>query len=349
MRRLAPALIAGALALGTTLCACATEVPAQTGLRDAIALSYKTIPLSRSQPKAMRIGRLIYRGGLDISSPEPRFGGWSGLVISADGKRLLSQSDDAHWLRADLVYGDNGDLVGIEHAQLADMLDEHGATMDKTSGDAEGLDALSASGPDGPVIVSFERNPRVWRYDLSCSLEAKPTPVPMPKGIAVLDGSNQGLEGLTMVRPDVMLAVSETPHERDERMDAWLVPYPARASDQAYGALSVARHAPYEISDAAMGPSGRHLYLLERHYFGPIRGVVIAVREIDAADVKPGATLEGKEIARFSMRQSIDNMEGLALRRGADGKTFLYMISDDNYNHLMQRTLLEMFEIAPAQ
>ena len=57
-----------------------------------------------------------------------------------------------------------------------------------------------------------------------------------------------------------------------------------------------------------------------------------------------GATLGGKEIAEFSMRENIDNMEGLALRRGADGKTFLYMISDDNYNPL-QRTLLLMFEL----
>jgi hypothetical protein len=46
------------------------------------------------------------------------------------------------------------------------------------------------------------------------------------------------------------------------------------------------------------------------------------------------------------MHEDIDNMEGLALRRGADGKTFLYMISDDNYNHAFQRTLLLMFELA---
>jgi hypothetical protein len=39
-------------------------------------------------------------------------------------------------------------------------------------------------------------------------------------------------------------------------------------------------------------------------------------------------------------------MEGLALRRDANGKTLLYMISDDNYNLMLQRTVLLMFEVA---
>jgi hypothetical protein len=73
---------------------------------------------------------------------------------------------------------------------------------------------------------------------------------------------------------------------------------------------------------------------------------VCAVREIDRASVKASARLEGKEIAEFTMRENIDNMEGLSLRRTADGKTLLYMISDDNYNHGMQRTVLLMFELA---
>ena len=62
--------------------------------------------------------------------------------------------------------------------------------------------------------------------------------------------------------------------------------------------------------------------------------------------VKARARLEGKEIAEFTMHENIDNMEGLSLRRTPDGKTLLYMISDDNYDHLKQRTVLLMFELA---
>jgi hypothetical protein len=349
MRRYPAGFLAGAVALSLSLVACATEAPVRKGLKDAVALSYERIPLSQSDRKEHRVGRLLYRGGIEISSSDRRFGGWSGLVVSADGTRMLTQSDKAHWLRADLVYGTRGNLAGIANAQLADMRNRRGRRMAKRQGDAEGLVALTRAGPDGPVLVSFERIPRVWSYDLSHSLDARPEPVSMPDGIKTLRGSNQGLEGLTILRPGAVLAVSEAPHETRGEMDAWLVPYPTRAAGIVYGALKIKRHPPYEISDAAMGPDGKYLYLLERHYYGMVRGVAIAVRRIRATDVRGGATLGGQEIAEFSVRENIDNMEGLALRRSSDGKTYLYMISDDNYSPL-QRTLLLMFElVAKAQ
>ncbi|HEV2561167.1 MAG TPA: esterase-like activity of phytase family protein [Rhizomicrobium sp.] len=343
MRRAGLFAASGAFALLAALGACATEKPAAPNVPDAIAVSYKVLPLSSTNPKEDRVGALIYRGGIEISSPEPRFGGWSGLMVSTDGTHLLSQSDEAHWLRANLIYDAKGNLAGIEHAQLADMQNLGGAAMVKKEGDAEGLAALSPQGPDGPVIVSFEGNDRVWRYDVSHSLDVKPETVPMPDGIHTLK-SNLGLEGLTMFRGHSILAVAEDTRDVNGDMKAWLVPYPSRDADVQYGQLGVKAHAPYEISDAAMGPDG-NLYLLERHYFGPIGGVVCAVREIDRTSIKAGARLEGKEIAEFSMRENIDNMEGLSLRRTPDGKTLLYMISDDNYNHAIQRTVLLMFEL----
>ena len=74
--------------------------------------------------------------------------------------------------------------------------------------------------------------------------------------------------------------------------------------------------------------------------------ISVSVRRVDIASVKPGARLDGEEIAKFTMHENIDNMEGLALRRDASGKTLLYMISDDNYNLTLQRTVLLMFEVA---
>jgi len=37
-------------------------------------------------------------------------------------------------------------------------------------------------------------------------------------------------------------------------------------------------------------------------------------------------------------------MEGVAARRGPDGETLVYLISDDNF-HILQRTLLLMFAL----
>ena len=69
------------------------------------------------------------------------------------------------------------------------------------------------------------------------------------------------------------------------------------------------------------------------------------LRHIAASDLHEGARMDGDVIADLSFQDAnIDNMEGLALRRGPNGETLLYMISDNNYSAL-QRTLLLMFEL----
>jgi hypothetical protein len=328
--------------LAAVLAGCASTSTAEPALPDAIALDAQPLPLSSQDTREDNVGRLRYRGGLVITSPDKRFGGWSGLRVSSDGRHMLSQSDEAHFLKAALLYNAKGDLAGIASGQIADMRDLEGRTMTGKEGDAEGL-ALLTPNINGPVAVSFERNHRIWQYDLSRGLDVKPVAIAAPDEIGEL-GFNVGLESLVQLRPDTLLAIGETPQlGPDGDHPAWLIPAPG-AQDHAFARLSVEHHAPYEISDAALSPDGKHLYLLERHFYDLVRGLVIAVREIDAASIKPGARLEGDEIASFTMRQNIDNMEGMALRTGAHGETLLYIISDDNYNPV-ERTLLLMFEI----
>jgi hypothetical protein len=319
--------------------------PIDASPTDTVVLNYKAIPLSSANIKESRVGALVYRGGVEITSPDARFGGWSGLLVSADGTHVLSQSDEGHWLRASLRYDRNGNLAGIADGQLADMEGPDGDKLkSKQEADAEGLAALSDKGPDGPVAISFERDARVWRYDVSTSLDVVPTNIAAPEDIKTLD-FNSGLEALTRISPDMLLAVAETPQVRGNDHSAWLIPIPERKTGGRFAQLSIRHHEPYEISDAAMSQDRRWLYLMERHYFGPLGGVVVAVRRIAASDIKPGARLDGNEVARFTMHENIDNMEGLALRRERGGKTLLYMISDDNYNLVTQRTVLLMFEV----
>jgi hypothetical protein len=58
----------------------------------------------------------------------------------------------------------------------------------------------------------------------------------------------------------------------------------------------------------------------------------------------PGAVLEGQEIARLEGTLSVDNMEGIEALRSPDGKTLIYVVSDDNYSPI-QTTLLMLFEL----
>ena len=69
------------------------------------------------------------------------------------------------------------------------------------------------------------------------------------------------------------------------------------------------------------------------------------IRSVRLADVKSGATLDGPVLIKADLGQQIDNMEGLAVHRTADGAVVLTLISDDNFSPL-QRTVLLQFTLA---
>ncbi len=58
----------------------------------------------KENPAATRFGKLTWRGGLVLSSATPSFGGWSGLVLGANGKQLVAVSDAGTWMTAHIVY-----------------------------------------------------------------------------------------------------------------------------------------------------------------------------------------------------------------------------------------------------
>ena len=45
------------------------------------------------------------------------------------------------------------------------------------------------------------------------------------------------------------------------------------------------------------------------------------------------------------LAQQIDNMEGIAVHEGRKGETIVTLISDDNFNRFLQRTVLLQFRL----
>lgn len=84
--------------------------------------------------------------------------------------------------------------------------------------------------------------------------------------------------------------------------------------------------------------------MLERR-FRWSEGVKSRLRLIRRDELKAGARIEGEMLFDATMNQEIDNMEGLAVHAGARGEIIVTMISDDNFNHLLQRTVLLQFAI----
>ncbi len=65
---------------------------------------------------------------------------------------------------------------------------------------------------------------------------------------------------------------------------------------------------------------------------------------LEGGSIAPGNRLEGRVLAEFLPPVTVDNFEGVAVRRDEDGETLVYVLSDDNFKP-EQRTLLLMFEL----
>ena len=100
----------------------------------------------------------------------------------------------------------------------------------------------------------------------------------------------------------------------------------------------------FNVTAAAALPDGG-LLLLER-YFTWSAGVKMRIRRLAAAEIRPGARLGGHVVVEADSGYEIDNMEGIAVHRGGRGETVVSLISDNNFNRFLQRTVLLQFALA---
>lgn len=327
-------------ALGIVPLACGPTVAAP------IEITATPVALNEKDPAQTTVGKLKYRGGVVLKSPEGRFGGLSALAVSADGQRLIAISDKGHRLDAKILYTPEGNLAGLAEADLGSLAGEDGRPLSLPSErDAEGM----AVGPAGEVIVSFERDHRFLRY---LPGQAKPDRIPEPEELKFAP-SNGGVEGIAFLKDGRLLAIAEE-LKRGNRAVGWVSDVvrsaraspdsmrSARASPRDWSVLTYALDGGFSVSDLALLPSGDVL-ALERRYTLRL-ATAVRVRRIPAAAIVPGAELDAELIAELRPPLTMDNMEGLAARQDAAGRTLVYMISDDNFTFL-QKTLLLMFEI----
>ena len=131
-----------------------------------------------------KFGPLEWRGGLELTSSDKRFGALSSLAMSANGEKLLAVSDTGNWFRANLTYK-NGRLAGLSDAELAPLLDKSGKPFaGKSWNDAETLSSWQPGNIDGKIIVGFETRTRAGVYDLGKrGLKARMEPLAIPRDI----------------------------------------------------------------------------------------------------------------------------------------------------------------------
>lgn len=308
----------------------------------AIAVAATPIAFDRLRPDTTTFGRLTWRGGLEIASPEtPEFGGYSGIAVTDRGARFIAVSDQGSWLAGTLVRKGER-LAGLADTRVGPLLSKKGKMLKKKrDADAEDI-ALWRNKKGAYALISFERKHRIGRFPFARGeLGAPQSNLDLPEAVSEAD-SNKGLESVTVLTDDdnrgTVLTFAEKLLDDEGNHSGWLI------RDKSNAAVRLKRHSDFEVTGLATLPSG-NVVVLERS-FSLLGGIAMRLSEIDRGDIAPGALLDGREILRADMRYDIDNMEGVAAYENDAGETILTLVSDDNFNkNGLQRTLLMQFKL----
>jgi hypothetical protein len=297
---------------------------------------------SRTDGSATRFGKLEFRGGLVLSVPgNKNFGGWSGLALDANGRDFISVSDAGAWMTGRIAYT-GVHPSGIENARMGPMLSQDGQPLKRNRDrDAEAVAVLSGSVTNGTLLVAFEQNSRIARYDISSAgLSPALSFLDKPK-LARAMRRNNGLEAMTILKggpfKGATIAMSERFYNSARNHSGWIW---TAAGPQEFHLTNIG---DFDVTDLASLDDGT-LFVLERR-FRWLEGIKMRLRRVSPNELQPGKTAEGEILIEANLEQHIDNMEGLAVSRGPAAETIVTMISDNNFNRFLQRTLLLQFAV----
>jgi len=283
-------------------------------------VSVSTRPVGLGLPGVVLAQGVRYAGGVTVlAGADSPLHSLSDLKLTGDGG-FIAVSDVGDLARGTLALDREGRLVGLEGLGVRRLTLTDGPPISqKIDGDAEGL-AVTAG---GDLLVSFERDHRIWNYGPLTALRS-PAAVrrpdfPFPE--------NDGMEGL---------AASG---------DGWRVAGESGGVWDCSAARCLVVTAPpetpladsdYRITGMDRDPAGGW-FVVQRSYRAPI-DVRARVRRM-AADGRLGPVL-----VELKLPGTTDNFEGIAAERRGE-RTRIYVLSDDN-SLAVQRTMMLAFDVA---
>jgi len=288
-----------------------------------------------------RFGQLEWVGGLRLRSDDAHFGGLSGIALDADGKGFVMVSDAGLWLTGNLAYRD-GRPITFENVRIGPLksLDNSVLRRDRDR-DAEAVALVSGSTRQGELLIAFEQNHRIGRFNIGPDGLSAPKSYIRPDLSRGRIPTQKGFEAMTVLKAGrykgSVVAISERKLDTQGRHTGW---FWSKGRPHVFTLTDIGG---FDITDLASLPDG-DLLVLERR-FRWTEGVKTRIRRISLRDLVPGAALEGDVLMEATMAQNIDNMEGLGVHQDASGATVITLISDDNYNRALQRTLLLQFRL----
>ncbi|WP_162792320.1 esterase-like activity of phytase family protein [Novosphingobium sp. P6W] len=291
-------------------------------------------------------------GALELSSPDKHFGGLSSLRWKDGWLHALSDANGAWYALRPRERGHR--LVGIAQARTITLLDSQGMPLaGKVKSDAEAIDFVQgdckgASCRPDAVLVALERDHRVLRYAVAGGLPTgRPTRLGGMDAWLARQGDNEGVEAMAGDDQGTLL-LSEGLRAPDGNAAALVVsPQLGASGDVAAHVLEVAVPAPGDMRPSDLVALGGGRFVLLRRSWSEAAGFAVTVEEL-RLDGWPNTTAAStRELIRLAPPFVSENFEGVAVRRKS-GRTFVYIVADDNFES-SQQTLLLKFEIPARQ
>ncbi|MFL9840761.1 esterase-like activity of phytase family protein [Sphingomonas sp. ST-64] len=286
------------------------------------------VALDWRDPARVKLGGLIYLGGVALTGPDTTFGGFSAMLI--EGERFTLLSDGGNIVRFRM-----GADWTPRAVQFAELPDGPGRGWHKRERDSESLTRDPAT---GQLWVGFEWANAIWRFSPGFERGEAHSSPPAMAGWP----ENGGPEAMVRLRDGSFLVLAEDAQARAKRTMQGLrfAGDPTRAPRPSF-AFSYRPPIGFKPTDMAELPDGRIAILNRRFALKTVFTASLTLVDPDA--IRRGAIVQGREIARFAAPVVHDNFEALAVTREGD-ETILWIASDDN-QWMVQRSLLLKFRL----
>lgn len=274
-----------------------------------------------------RIGALEPVGAVALAGSDPAFGGFSALSLVHGQAVLLS---DGGYTLSLAIRG--GRLIRGRVAILRDGPRDGWSRLDRDT------ESLAHDPATGRWWVGYENANAIWRYPPDFAhAEGHVAPAAMAGWRA-----NGGAETLVRLRDGRFVVLAEV-IPRDATIRPGLI-FPGDPTARARASVATFSYRPpagFSPTDAAQLPNG-DLLVLHRRFHLPLRFAAVVTR-VPLSALRRGATVSGREIARFPDSLIGENMEGIAItREGAD--TMVWIVTDNDMAW-WRRTILAKYRL----
>jgi hypothetical protein len=287
------------------------------------------LPLDAENPQRKKVGALTFLSAWELRSNNSSFGGISG-VVATGGNRFIALSD-----AGTLIGFTVGASRKLEDSFIADLVGTSGDDVDYRDRDSEGMAYDPAS---GRIWISYEARHAIRRFPPSLSR------IDGVKRLTFTQGwkANGGVETIVRLNDGRFLIIAETHERPDGSNSAYLFSGDPVEPGTQVTQFGYRAPAGYRPTDAALLPDGRILLLNRRISFP--NGFTAKLAVLSPSDIRKDETVTPKVIATLAPPLLVDNMEGLAITEEG-GQAIVWMMSDNNFSTLFQRTLLMKFAL----